>query len=292
MAHIDLAKLDSLPPELRQQAEMLLEQFPQLRKDKIEKKVETTTPITPKVDEQTIDYSSFNPQETLPPPASKPHVAEIKIDPKLSSFGPEEKEEAAVEEQKPRQKNEFSPVGKVHPVLAKMRATLGMTTQTAEYVAEIGGVHYTLVALDNFLATKALVLAASNSTSEIEYKINSELAGISYACTHIDHIPLETVFSIADKMNDHTLTPTERQDLAASEMYRFLKGSPPQFSDLLLQFHKQEFPAINLLSKNTDIAYCPAENCQYSRIIEKEAKLYCPYHGEILVEEGVLPNPS
>lgn len=317
---IDPRDIDKLPPGMRAQAKQFLEQFPELANPP-----QAPAPITPDPlanQDGALDYSNFGTQPPPPPPQRKPQAPKMRIDPnnpvfanvpgmEYANFEQQEKakEQAAQELKEKKAKDplrpaadSFSPEGKLHPVLKKMRAVLGMDTLDRTESIAVAGVKYTMKALDNTKLTRALVVAAGNSLENAEYQLNIDTAVVSFSIIKIDEVPVYDVFSIPEIKDwekdpitggPMRMTLVERDFLAAQELFKFLKSGPPNVSDTLEKFYKQNFPSAELLDSGKVFAHCPEAGCQYSRIVDREGLAgFCPDHGKKLVKENELPNPS
>jgi hypothetical protein len=299
---IDPSQIDSIPDErLKAQARELLKQFPHLAGETEEQPPQAFRRDSV-MDDNVLDYTNFGPT-TPPPPTQRPKIPEMKIDPVNHSFAgsmaAEEKKDEEVQSAPQRAAGTFDPTGKDHPILLKMRAVLGMTTKKYTHDVSVAGVAYTLEPLDGATNTRAVVLAAMNSLNDAEYRLNVDTAVVAYSCCRIDSVPIEDVFSVPthkelekdSQGRPVKYTVPERKEMAAQFFYNFLKSSPPALGDLLEQSYKQEFPPLQLLEQGQSYAHCPVPDCNYVRIVTGETA-YCPYHGEQLVKEENLPNPS
>ena len=263
--------------------------------------------------DQVMDYQEFNapPDDHVRRPS--PTIPTIKIDPDNNMFEqsikpardddderPERKTkdkqpEPEPEEQRPEVKA-FSPLGKVHPVLAKLRATLGMAGTKPPYVVEVGGMKYEMHALSRGQVSRASVMAALASLNDQEFKYKIENSITAFSVDKIDGVPVEDVFQIPETRDDDGLIRPvpihERREMAAQALFDFLDQSPSELTDTLAQHYNQEFPPLEMVEKGKKTTHCGAPGCQYTRIIPRDEQGYCPYHGTQLADEDALPNPS
>ena len=299
---IDPKDIDNIKDErIKAQAKEMLRQFPHLAGQPTQ---QTMQPASMARDEDTLDYSNFGPQAiSVPPPRERPAPPAMKIDATNHSFSgmemdkdKEDQQEEAAPAPVKRKAGAFDPTGKEHPVLTKMRAALGMSTKKYYYDAEVGGSTYRMEALDGNSTTRAVVLAAMKSLNDIEYKLNVDTCMTAYSITHVDNILLADLFEVPAEEVDaagNTIKRlhAERREVAVHLFYDFIKSAPPTLGETLEQKYRQEFPALDLMEGGKAFAHCPAPNCNYVRIVGVDAA-YCPYHGEKLITEDSLPNPS
>jgi hypothetical protein len=285
-------------------------------------------PQRPLDDDSILDYNSF---DTPPMMAEEENVvfrkpknmASVTVDPdnKLfkKSFDDEEdlendRENAArqkqqfirknnivVDEQNKRHIEEkripFSTEGKEHPILSKMRASLGMVDRADYRTVEIGGIKYTFKRVTREELARVTGFTSFRSSNGEEFATNVETAILAWAIQDIDGVPKEDVFNIGEKETDTDgktkyLTSLQKKDKASEEMYRFINSSPNELSQALSAYYEQEFPSVGLLGPNRTFAICPEENCTFKRIVTRGEAGYCTYHGAELVQEGDIPNPS
>lgn len=306
MGMIDLENLDKLPPEMQEQFAELLKQHPHLDSKLKSEAHELNTPTkleNTALDENEIDYSNISLDDSPKPTTTKPKVPTLRVQEQDSDSAEEiiKDAEAATKKQttRPEQKSSvqnFSPTGKQHPVLKKLRASLGLGVFQKPFVAEIGGLKYEMLPLSRDTMTQAIALAALNSLNDGEFRANQDVAIIAFSVQKIDSIPLIEVFSVAD--HDVTLqgekvplTVLQQKEQAANLFFHELKDSPPELSEALINYYQQEFPPKQLLAANKVTAYCPEANCTYQRILDEDEVGYCPYHGSELAKETDLPNP-
>jgi len=321
MTTFDLQHLDQLSPEQRQQFDQLLDQFPQLA-SKMDTARQLNTPGAaqrqappppprPSID-QVLDYRDFE-QPAAPPRQPPVDIPKIQIDPANNMFGSFTPEEEQPKDKAPKAKapapkpqepsvqppeiRGFSPQGKLHPVLAKLRTTLGMTGLKPPYVVSVGGMLYEMHALARGEVSRASVMAAMASLNDQEFKYKIENAITAFAVDKIDGVPTADVFQVPTSRVDDVgvtiqLLTYERRELGAQQLFDFLDQSPSELTDTLAQHYNQEFPPLELIEKDKKTARCGAPNCQYTRIIPLGDDSYCPYHGVKLADEDALPNPS
>lgn len=328
MPMLDIKNLDKLSPEQRSQFNALLEQFPHLD-SKMETARELNTPTVqeekthfiepPSQLSDELDYSNFMiPQPDVNPQSNKDLLPKLKINPLDSSFSSLEQEsekpipqqqtreaEAARREQQNQQRIKsaiasgqrpeiasFSTEGKAHPVLQKMRATVGLRSIQKPVVINLGGCNYSMRPLDRAAIANATVLAMTTTPNPMLYETNLENAIIAFSVVEIDGVPLYDVFSIPTEADKETLTQLQREEKAAEAFYIELMRSPNELVEALGVFYQQEFPPLTLLGEGRAKFLCPAPNCLQSRIAEYDSVCYCPVHGEKMAREDLIPNPS
>ncbi len=302
MSMIDLKNLDKLSKDQREQFDALLDQFPHLN-SKMESSRELNTPT--KIENTEMDYSNFMGDDAYVP-VSKSDLPKLNInenqsfltsfDKKEENVQAQEKEEAqrvkaAVNAGQPREVATFSPEGKVHPILQKLRATVGLRSVQEPTVINIGGCDYSLKALDRNSAAHATVLAATTTNNAMLYDTNLETAIIAFSVVAIDGVPLFDIFSISQEVNGNKLTHMQREEKASEAFYVELLKSPNELVEALSIYYQQQFPSLNLLGEGRAKFLCPVGNCLQSRITEFDATCYCPVHGEKMAREDLLPNP-
>lgn len=330
---LDLGNLDKLPPQQRKQFEQLIEQHPYL-KSKMEtaREINTAPKVEPKTetkkeapaavnpaeafqkrtfDDGALDYDAMRPESSTvyQPIKQKPEDRPtIKIDAQEHSFTemvPQEengpKEEPKVEqkkEQKISKDQTFSPEGKEHPILTKMKTLLGMKTADVPPVyVKVGSVEYGMRQLGRDKMVFANSMALRGSFDDNQYRANIEAAIVATAITHIDRVPKEIVFQIPDEEEDlagvkRKYTFDQQKERASELLYRFLKDAPNEVTNTLASMYGQEFPTLDLVEPGKQFNFCPEASCQYKYLLEDGQKAYCPHHGRLLVAERDLPNPS
>lgn len=326
MNMIDISNLDKLTKEQKEQFAGLLDQFPSLG-SKMDASRELNTPTKletisfkegfDKMSEE-LDYSNFiAPMPTEVQKVSKrvEDLPTLKVDPNKNSFSSIEQETEKTEEnqkdveEKTNQQRiqaaiksgqapeiaKFETVGKIHPVLKKLRATMGLRSIQPPIVVALGGVNYSMQSLDRSSITKATLLALQTTDNNLLYQTNLEVAIIAHAIVAIDNVPLVDIFSIPTEeiVEDESkpISAARREDLAIRSMYTELLCSPNELVESLSTFYQQEFPALNLIGAGKFKYVCPVSECLQSRIIEENATCYCPVHGEKMAREDQLPNP-
>lgn len=328
MAMIDITKLDKLTPEQRDQFNNLLAQFPHLD-SKMDTSRELNTPTKRELDAipqprsftEELDYSSFLvpdvPMETGS--YKKNEMPSIKVNPEESFLKSFDKEEQKVEASKEQQKDvreqvkktaeslgikpeiaSFSPEGKTHPILQKMRASVGLRSVQLPKVADVGGCKYGMRALDRQGLVNASVLTRETTNQVSLYETNLEVAILSFSIVEIDGAPLRDIFSIPEqdmvldqdgKSRLVEISRMDRDERAARFFYIELLKSPNELTEALSIYYQQEFPALELIGRERAKFMCPVENCLQVRIAEKGTVCYCSEHGEQMAQEGDLPNP-
>jgi hypothetical protein len=315
---IDLKNLDKLTPEQRTHFDALLDQFPHI-KSKAGDKLDTPTkqeldpndeltygdissPMAESIKhEEEIDYSTFQVPKAEPVKRNPDDFATIKVDensqPSFEQAIVKEEEEKA--EVKPlvappvEKTPQFSTEGKVHPVLQKMRAALGSRSGQLPVEVEIGGCTYGMQALDRESIANATALAMSNTTNQTLYDANLEAAIIAFSIATIDKVPLTDLFNIPEKYEDgKPILIKPRKIMAAENMFIELLASPNELVETLGIYYQQHFPALSLIDERKGKFMCPVANCLQFRIADKGSDNYCPAHGDKMVEEDDLPNPS
>jgi len=302
-----------------------------------EMKKKPTPPAPRSPDEDTIDYGEIErqqkEQQSYVPEASS--IGQIQIDPGKTNFRSlqevdkdedeykrrnellDEEEARKAEAEKanviansgqrppppppppiqPKPQTNFSPVGKKHPIIQKMRASLGLEELEIPFIAEIRDIKYTMKRLMRQDFIKATALASLRSTDEMNLNSNIQASLVAFAITKIDDVSVADAFEIpTSDISIHTgkmekLTPTEREDRGHQELFEFLIDSPTELVDTLVVLYEQHFSTISYLSAGTMLTLCPEANCQYKAITGKNEKKFCPHHGKELRAEGDLPNP-
>jgi hypothetical protein len=213
---IDIKNLDKLTPAQRAQFNSLLEQFPQLE-SKMDTSRELNTPTkqeqapAPQINEE-MDYSNFmSPSiQEKPLEINKENLPSLKFEesPSFGSLDREEdkpltKEEKAAKEERVKQARvkaavaagqapevaSFSPEGKVHPILTKLRATVGLRSVQKPIIVNVGGCNYSMRPLDRGAISNATALAMSTTTNPILYQTTLESALVAYSIVAIDNVP-------------------------------------------------------------------------------------------------------
>jgi hypothetical protein len=323
---IDISNLDKLSPEKRVQFNALLEQFPHLD-SKMETARELNTPtkdemkfvVPPSQRGEEMDYTNFLPDSNVGKDietSKRDNLPSIKVDPKISRLSFE------AEEEKPRLKEEdesvrnekiqkqrikkaveagqfpeiagFNPEGKTHPILQKLRATVGLRSNQKPTTVNVGGCTYSIRAVDRMNMANATALAVSVTTNPILYQTNIESAIVSYSVAAIDGVPLTEIFSIPthDAKDGSSLTFLQREEMAAAAFFTELMQSPNELTEALSTYYQQNFPILSLLGEGKSKFICPVGECLQSRIENWDATCYCPVHGEKMAREELLPNPS
>jgi hypothetical protein len=259
-------------------------------------------------DPDVMDYSNLGlsdvPQSSDKPKAptlrvnQEPTADDIEREEKKAKVSAKKKKQAQLvdELKQPEEIANFSPVGKQHPVLKKLRASLGLKTFQQTFKVAVGGINYEMTPLVRDSMTKAITLAAINSLNDAEFRANQDLAVIAFSVQSLDGIPLVDVFSIGKEKleSDGTtipLTEWQRKDEGAYALFHELKESPPELADALISYYQQEFPPKDLLGPGKVNTLCPEANCNYTRIIDQEGEAFCPYHGAKMAREDQLPDP-
>ena len=198
---------------------------------------------------------------------------QVKVDPELPKY------------KKPKE-GVFSPVGKEHPVIAKLKATLGMN-EVSSKLTNIGGTRYEMRRLRREELIKATSLAAHRTDNPASMRGNIECAILAHAVLSIDGVDLVDLFCLEPEVQ---ALPVVEKKVAAREAYfDLLLDSPNELIETLMQFYDNTFPQIDLLDKDKVLGYCPVAKCQHKRVIPLERKGFCPDHGRELVTE--IPNP-
>jgi hypothetical protein len=212
-----------------------------------------------------------------------------------------ERDEEGYEEppRPPKQKKgEFSPVGKRHPVLQRVRQSLGMGELEHSETITLHGINYALRRLTREGIAKAVSLATYKVEDESMLRSYIETAIIAHATATIDGVELTEVFDVplreysSAKGREDVLSMEQRRSRAAREMFDLLIDGPSELTDALVVFYEQHFPAMNFLPEGTSLALCPASGCAYKAIVPVSEDRYCPIHGDKLHKEEALPNPS
>jgi len=331
MAMIDIKNLDKLTDAQKQQFNALLEQFPHLD-SKMETSRELNTPtklenekafIQPnhRMDEE-LDYSNFMAVPVVPVTSSqpKPDMPTLKVNPNNNIFAsletatvdekdlPENKDrneqirqkriQAAINAGQEPEIASFNPEGKVHPILQKLRATVGMRSVQKPVIVNVGGCRYGLRPLDRLAISQATTLALTTTTNPTIYQANLEAAIIAYSIVEIDNAPIADVFSISkyEETTDGSqptvpLTQLRRDEMAADALYMELLKSPTELVDALSTYYQQEFPPLDLMLAGKAKFMCPVGNCLQTRIGDLDEVYYCPIHGDRMAREDRLPNP-
>jgi len=331
MSMIDLKNLEKLSPEQRAQFSALLEQFPHLDSKmstsrelntptKLEEEKHFVTPPSAAQVNDEVDYTNF----TIPQAEGKPNkdlLPKMKINPLESSFSsledvekplpPDAQKTKEIEEARKAQRVKagvasgqpyevasFSDEGKVHPVLHKLRATVGMRSMQKPVVVNVGGCNYSMRPLDRSSLTNATALAMSTTPNSILLETSIENAIIAFSVVAVDNVPLYDVFSIpthdAPIGDPHpvALTQLQREEKAAEAFYMELLRSPNELVEALGVYYQQEFPPLVLLGADKAKFLCPESNCLQSRIADRDEDCFCPVHGVKMAREDRLPNPS
>jgi len=273
-------------------------------------------------DDSILDYNDFE-RDYTEEPKVKSRVATAQIDPDNRMFKgsidtedelDEQREQARaqkatfirknnviVDENNQRvlqeEKIPFSTQGKEHPILSKMRASLGLVSSEDIKSVDVGGVKYTMKRVTREILARVTGFVSFRAETAEEFTTNYETAILAWAVQEIDNVSKELVFNIPDKETDlegktRHLTTIQKHDKASEELYRFLNNSPNELIQALSAYYEQEFPSVNLLGPNRTFAICPEPNCTYKRILPRGEVGYCTYHGVELVSEADLPNPS
>jgi len=267
-----------------------------------------------------FDYSALQP--TAFEPASREAVPQVKIDERTqnmySSFTDTDGVTKSVEEERQREEQQklreerkkhvdpnespeaalqrrvdnFSPEGKVHPILAKLKKSLRMDQPKIPYTVEIEGVTYELEELDRGRFTQARNLAVLHSADDLEYTLNLDVAAVAVFVTRIDGAEVCDVFEVPTEQDGAKLSVVKRRELGMQELYDFLKSAPTELTETLHAFHAQQYPKIDLIGVGRTVYYCPKPNCRHSAIGRESEDIFCKNHGDQMVAEGDLPNPS
>jgi len=326
MAFVKMGDLDKLGPEERKQFENLMTQFPHLRsKIEVSRELNTGTPppqpsppsysTTPAIDSSDlpegleIDWDQLNaaPSSAATHLGTGRHGGESPYN--QGSFQQEE-EEKQVEQNRRRQEEQkqeraptpeakpvFKPEGKIHPVLSKIRTTLGMDGAEKTASIKVGDSTYKMKRLSREEIIKLTGYASMRSVSDAELRGNVEMSLVSFAVQEIDGVPMVNIFDVPLEEYSYVIkkntamAPQERRERASQAFFDLLKEAPNELTDTLLQFYEQEFPSLNLLDRNLTQALCPESGCNFKSLIGKEEKRFCPVHGKELFKEGDLPNP-
>lgn len=324
---IDISNLDKLSPEKKAQFNALLEQFPHLD-SKMETARELNTPtkdemkfvVPPTQRGEEMDYTNFlpNTEKNIDVP-KRDNLPSIKVDPKSSKLSfdvveeekkprsREDESEHAEQIQKQRIKKAvaagqypeiagFNPEGKTHPILQKLRATVGLRSSQKPITVNIGGCNYSIRAVDRMNMANATALAVSVTTNPVLYQTNIESAIVAYSVVAIDGVPLPEIFSIpTENVIDgklQSVTFLQREEMAAEAFCTELMQSPNELTEALSIYYQQNFPILSLLGEGKSKFICPVGECLQSRVDNWDIICYCPVHGEKMVREELLPNPS
>lgn len=335
MPMLDLKNLDKLPPEHRAQFDALLDQYPHL-KSKMDTSRELNTPTrleeknfikpTEGVADE-LDYSNFSvPQPDVRSQPNKDMLPKLNVNPRESSFSSLEQEdekevpvaphskeakdaEDARQEQlrqkrvkeslaagQPPEIANFSTAGKTHPVLTKLRATVGLRSVQEPLVFNVGGCKYSMRPLDRGNLADATLLTMTTASNPMLYESYLESAIIAFSVVAIDSVPLYDVFSIPkEDIEDGKrvqLTQLQREEQAAKALFTELMRSPNELIEALGVHYQQAFPPLSLLGEGKVKFMCPVADCLQSRIEDYNAVCYCPVHGEKMAREDLIPNPS
>ena len=330
MTMIDITNLDKLTPEQKNQFTALLDQFPHLgsimesaRELNTPSKMEDTTKyIQPPMEmAEEMDYSSFLPSsDDVKSTPNRDSIPTMKVNYETSPFRsleqPEEQKpltkaeeevrkdqrqkqrvQAAVAAGQPLEIAKFSPTGKTHPVLQKLRATVGLRSVREPVVVNLGGCNYSLRPLDRSHITQATMLAATTTSNSLLYQTNLEVAIVAYSVVAIDGVPTVDIFSIPmeeyvpEEERSTPMNELRREEKAAEALYAELLSSPNELVEGLGIYYQQEFPPLNLMGSGKAKFLCPAPQCLQSRITDSDADCFCPVHGEKMAREDQLPNP-
>ena len=331
MAMIDIKNLDKLSDAQKQQFNALLEQFPHLD-SKMETSRELNTPTKLEMEKETafiqpnqrmdeeLDYSNFMAAPYVAAASSpKASTPTIKIDPNnnmytsLETTTPDDnKENNKDKKEQIRQKRiqaavnagqspeiaSFNPEGKIHPVLQKLRATVGMRSVQKPIIVNVGGCRYSMRPLDRLAISQATTLALTTTTNPTIYQANLETAIIAFSIVAVDNVPIADVFSIPkyeqttdDSQPSVPLTHIQRDEMAADALYMELLKSPNELIEALSTHYQQEFPPLDLMMEGKAKFMCPVGNCLQTRIGDAGETYYCPIHGDRMAQEDHLPNP-
>lgn len=326
---IDLKNLEKLSPEQREQFNEMLKQFPHLQSKAVNKlntptkmemdpnnelnygslnsyvgdAAEEQAPAAP-LHEDEIDYSSFQIPKTEPMKLNKDDIPTVRVSdgtkPQQGTFEPspvEDEEDGIpkVTQQKasPNKKPMFSPEGKAHPVLQKMRAALGSKRITRPVEVSLGGCTYGIQALDRAAMAQATSLAVSATTNQTLYEANLETALIAFSIVTLDNVPLVDLFAVPTHYDDGKfILKKDRDVMAAQDMFSELMSSPNELVETLGIYYQQNYPMLTLLDEGKGRFMCPVASCMQFRVADMGSDNYCPKHGDKMIEEGELPNPS
>lgn len=312
MSMIDLNNLDKLTPQQREQFNELLNQFPHLE-PKLKPSRELNTPSKQElieqgiVDENEIDYADFLAPTGEPErrEVSKKEIPKMQIDPQrsfMSSFEEEKEEDKKPKERRKKERKEleraeepvFDIEGKPHPILAKLRATVGLGRKDIATL-NLGGCSYSIRALDRKLITQATSFAGMYAGDAVLYTTAIEESILAHSIYSIDGVPLPEIFQIPKtKKENNKMVPMlqyEREIEAAKKMFFELRSLPNEIVENLSVFYQQEFPPMQIMDKNKVRFLCPEAGCMQSRIEGITEICYCPKHGTQMVQETSLPNP-
>jgi hypothetical protein len=192
----------------------------------------------------------------------------------------------------------FSPAGKKHPVLQRLRASLGLDDLEHSQSITLQGIKYTCKRLTREEIAKVISIATFHNADEANVRAYMETAIIAYSVKSIDDTEVADVFEVpfhTMKMStgrDTPLNSKERQDKGAQMFFEFLVNSPTEVTETLVTFYEQNFPPVSMVDGESTLALCPTANCGYKAIIALGAERFCPHHGKPLRSEETLPNPS
>lgn len=311
MTFFDARSVERMSPDQRKQYDAFMKAYPHLNmQPKMETSRQLNTPVAQEMQKQAeddFDPTKIEQEQMAPVPPRPPRpLGEMKVDPTsyISSFAEgsqaqQQQEAAQAAISPPKMPPKFSPRGKKHPIVQKMRQSLGLDSLEKPDEIEIAGVMYEMHRLMREDIGKATALASFRSSDEIgNIRANIETAIVAYSVKKIDSVKTEDVFEVPYremKMRTGTegpLSPKEREDKGAHLFFEFLIDSPSELTDTLVTFYEQTFPQVTLLEKNRTVALCPEADCQHKSIINELDVRYCPFHGKQLKKEGDLPNPS
>jgi len=329
MTLYDTKKLDKLSPEQKAQYQEFLKAFPHLA-SKMDTSRQLNTPVAQAlkegkpVNDDDLDLHGIEQEQRAAaamPVTPKP-IGEVRIDNQRASMLSLDQENKIQEERlkqrllkeqdeaaerirrgeapkvPPKEFSKFSPIGKKHPVLQRMRASLGMDELEKSETITVQGISYSLTRLTREDIAKVVSVASLHNADEINVRTYMETAIVAYAVKKIDGMAIADVFEIPyhelkiTTGKDTPLREKERQDKGAQMFFEFLVTSPTEMTDTLVTFYEQNFPPVSLVGGESLLALCPEENCNYKAIIAVGSDRYCPHHGKPLRGEDTLPNPS
>jgi hypothetical protein len=165
MGVIDLENFDKLPPDMQEQFAELLKQHPHLDSKLKSPAHELNTPTKlAEDDENEIDYSNMSLDDIPQPQSSRPKTPTLRFQREYDEEAEAQKVEAETKKSQQQKKEvpppqpphvaNFSPVGKQHPVLKKLRASLGLGVYQKSFVAEVGGLSYEMLPLSRDAMTQ------------------------------------------------------------------------------------------------------------------------------------------
>lgn len=197
-----------------------------------------------------------------------------------------------LEEKSEPTRKAFSAVGKVHPVVARMRQSLGMQDIETTETLKFHGVSYEMKRLMREDLGKASSLASVRTVDDVvNLRSSVETAIVAFSVISIDGVSVADVFEVPFKRGSNdVLTSRERKDKGSQLLFEFLISAPSEITDALITFYEQCFPTIPM--SDTVLALCPEAGCEYKALIQPNDTRYCPYHGQALRSESTLPNPS